>query len=60
VCGEQVFDYGAVAGTPQRCKAPKLLDGILVTEVRTTICDRVLDLIHLDQIAFNLLEQLMS
>jgi hypothetical protein len=57
VCGEQVFDYRAVAGTLQRCKAPKLLDSILVTEVRTTIRDRVPDLIHLDQIAFNLLEQ---
>jgi hypothetical protein len=57
VCDKQASNYRAIAGTLQRCKAPKLFDGVLVTEVRITTRDYVPDLIHLDQIAFNLLEE---
>jgi hypothetical protein len=57
VSGKQAFSYRAIAGTLQRCKAPKLFNGVLVTEVRITTRDCVPDLIHLGQIAFNLLEE---
>jgi hypothetical protein len=56
-CGEQGFDHRAVARTPQRCKPPELLDGVLVTEMRVTACDRVPDLIHLAEIVFDLLQE---
>jgi hypothetical protein len=56
-CGEPGFDSRTVASTPQRRKTTELLDSVLVTEVSVAACNRMLDLVHLAEVVFDLLQE---